>query len=105
MGKAEGVTKKTETEKVVKEEKNETYAERKDRMKKVAKAEKAVKESENKIAAMEKRIAELDALLSCPDNASNMTLVAEYTSTQRALDEENERWMQRSEELERISKD
>ena len=105
LGKAEGITKKTETEKVAKEEKNETYAERKDRMKKVAKAEKAVKESENKIAAMEKRIAELDALLSCPDNASNMTLVAEYTSTQRALDEENERWMQRSEELERISKD
>ena len=88
---------------VVKENTNETYAERKERMKKITKAEKAVKECESKIAAMEKRIAELNDLLMNPANASDMTLVSEYTSTQRALDAENERWMERSEELEKLA--
>ena len=86
-----------------KEDTNETYAERKERMKKITKAEKAVKECESKIAAMEKRIAELNDLLMNPANASDMTLVSEYTSTQRALDAENERWMERSEELEKLA--
>ena len=86
-----------------KEDTNETYAERKERMKKITKAEKAVKECEGKIAAMEKRIAELNDLLMNPANASDMTLVSEYTSTQRALDAENERWMERSEELEKLA--
>jgi ABC superfamily ATP binding cassette transporter len=87
----------------IKEDTNETYAERKERMKKITKAEKAVKECESKIAAMEKRIAELNDLLMNPANASDMTLVSEYTSTQRALDAENERWMERSEELEKLA--
>jgi len=87
----------------LKEDINETYAERKERMKKITKAEKAVKECESKIAAMEKRIAELNDLLMNPANASDMTLVSEYTSTQRALDAENERWMERSEELEKLA--
>ena len=87
----------------IKEDTNETYAERKERMKKITKAEKAVKECESKIAAMEKRIAELNNLLMNPANASDMTLVSEYTSTQRALDAENERWMERSEELEKLA--
>ena len=72
-------------------------------MKKITKAEKAVKECESKIAAMEKRIAELNDLLMNPANASDMTLVSEYTSTQRALDAENEQWMERSEELEKLA--
>ena len=87
----------------IKEDINETYAERKERMKKITKAEKVVKECESKIAAMEKRIAELNDLLMNPANASDMTLVSEYTYTQRALDAENERWMERSEELEKLA--
>ena len=87
----------------IKEDTNETYAERKERMKKITKAEKAVKECESKIAAMEKRIAELNDLLMNPANASDMTLVSEYTSTQCALDAENEQWMERSEELEKLA--
>jgi ABC superfamily ATP binding cassette transporter len=87
----------------IKEDTNETYAERKERMKKITKAEKAVKECESKIAVMEKRIAELNDLLMNPANASDMTLVSEYTSTQRALDAENEQWMERSEELEKLA--
>ena len=81
-----------------------SYADRKAQMKQRNKAAKAVKDSETKIASMEKRIAELNSLLSDPANASDMTLVTEYTSTQRALDEENERWMTLSEELEKLDK-
>jgi len=82
---------------------NESYAQRKERMKKVSKAEKAVKECEARIASMEKRIGELNVLLSDVDNASDMTLVSEYTSVQRALDSENEKWMELSETLEELS--
>ena len=82
---------------------NESYAQRKERMKKVSKAEKAVKECEARIASMEKRIGELNILLSDVDNASDMTLVSEYTSVQRALDSENEKWMELSETLEELS--
>lgn len=79
-----------------------SYAERKAQMKQRNKAAKAVKDCEQKIASMEKRIAELNSLLSDPANASDMTLVTEYTSTQRTLDAENERWMMLAEELERM---
>lgn len=82
---------------------NESYAQRKERMKKVSKAEKAVKECEARIASMEKRIGELNVLLSDVDNASDMTLVSEYTSVQRALDSENEKWMELSKTLEELS--
>lgn len=83
-------------------ESKQSYAEHKEQQKKLRRAEKAVKDSELKIAAMEKRIAELDALLCNPDNASNMTLVTEYTSIKQTLDEENERWMEASEEMESL---
>ncbi len=83
---------------------NESYVQRKERMKKVNKAEKAVKECEARIASMEKRIAELNELLSDVNNASDMTLVSEYTSVQRALDSENEKWIELSETLEELSR-
>ena len=80
----------------------ESYAERKERMKKVSRAEKAVKESENKIEKMEARLKELDEILCLPENASDMTLITEYTSTKRALDEEVERWETLSMQLEEM---
>ena len=52
---------------------------------------------------MEKRIEELNVLLSDVNNASDMTLVSEYTSVQRALDTENEKWMDLSETLEQLT--
>ena len=61
-----------------------------------------MKESETKIEKMENRLKELDELLMIPENASDMTLVTEYTSTKRSLDEEVERWEKLSEELERL---
>ena len=80
-----------------------SYAERKEQQKKIRKAQRAVEESEAKIAKLEARKGELDELLMAPENASNMELVTEYTNLQRELDEENERWMVLSEELETLN--
>lgn len=80
----------------------QSYVERKERQKLIAKAEKAVKESERKIEQMEKRLKELDEILSKPENASDMTIVTEYTSTKNALDEEVEKWEEASLNLEEL---
>ena len=79
------------------------YALRKEQQKQLRKAERAVEESEKKIAKMEQRLKELDALLCDSKNASDMTLVTEYTDTKRALDDEVERWEKLSEELEELN--
>ena len=80
-----------------------SYAERKEQQKKIRKAQRAVDESEAKIAKLEARKSELDELLMAPENASNMELVTEYTNLQHELDEENDRWLVRSEELETLN--
>jgi len=80
-----------------------SYAEHKEQQKRIRKAERSVEESERKIASMEARLKELDSLLCDPKNASDMTLVTEYTDIKRQLDEEVEKWEKLSEELESIS--
>ena len=80
----------------------QNYAEHKEQQKKIRKAERAVKETEEKVARLEIRKTELDKLLAKPDNAANMDLIAEYTDIMQQLDKENERWMVLSEELEKI---
>ena len=79
-----------------------SYAERKELQKKIRKAERAVSESEDKISKMETRLKELDTLLCEPDHASDMTLINEYTETKNALDKEEEKWAELSEELETL---
>ena len=86
-------------------QKSESYAERKERQRRIGRAEKAVKESEKKIEQMENRLKELDQLLMLPENASDMVLVTEYTTTKQALDEESDRWMAHSEELEQLQQE
>ena len=81
----------------------ESYAAHKEQQKRIRKAEKAVEESERKISDMERRLKELDDLLMNPENASDMQLVTEYTTTKQSLDKEVERWEQLSEELETIT--
>lgn len=78
------------------------YAEHKARQKKIRKAQRAVEETEAKIAELEARKQKLDELLMIPENASDMELVTEYTDIQRELDEENDRWMVLSENLEAL---
>ena len=80
----------------------EQYAAHKEQQRRQKRAEKAVEESEKKIARMEQRLKELDTLLCDPKNASDMTLVTEYTDTKRQMDEEVEHWEQLSEELESL---
>ena len=79
-----------------------SYLERKEILKKKSRLEKSVKEVERKIEALEERIKELDAILCTPEGASDMTVVTEYTSTKKLIDQETERWAQLSEELEGI---
>lgn len=79
-----------------------SYAEHKEQQKKIRKAEKAVKESEAKIETLEQKIRTLDAKLCLPEYATDMDLIAEYTETKRELDEENDRWMLLSEQLEDV---
>ncbi|MES4920426.1 ABC-F family ATP-binding cassette domain-containing protein [Hoylesella timonensis] len=78
------------------------YQQRKEQQRKLRKLKRDIEESETKIAKMEKRITELNAMLSQPENASDMELVTEYTTTQRALDKENERWMELNEKMEKL---
>ncbi|SDH36317.1 ATP-binding cassette, subfamily F, member 3 [Prevotella communis] len=80
----------------------ESYAERKEQQRRQKRAEKAVEECEKKISKMEQRLKELDELLCDPKNASDMTLVTEYTDTKRQMDEEVERWEKLSEELQEL---
>ena len=80
-----------------------SYAEHKEQQKKIRKAEKAVKDCEQRIATLEKRKKEIDDLLMKPENATNMELVTEYTSLMQKLDEENDNWLVLSEELEKVS--
>lgn len=78
----------------------QSYVERKEQQKKIRKAEKAVKDCEARIAKLESRKAEIDALLCKPENAADMDLISEYTGLMRRLDKENEDWFTLSEALE-----
>ena len=79
-----------------------SYAEHKEQQKQLRKAERAVEESERKIARMEQRLKELDDLLMKPENVSDMILVTEYTTIKKALDEEMEHWEQLSEAMDKL---
>ena len=79
-----------------------SYAEHKEQQKRIRKTQRAVEDSEKKIAKMEERKAELDELLMAAENASNMELVTEYTDLQHHLDKENEQWLELSEALEAL---
>ncbi len=78
----------------------QSYLDRKELQRRVRKAGRAVAESEARIGSMERRIKELDSLLCQPGNASDMTLITEYTSTTKALSAEMEKWERLSGELE-----
>ena len=77
-----------------------SYQERKELQKKKSRVEKALQASEEKIAKLEARLAELDAILLQPEKASDMKLVNEYTEVQQQLDAEMEQWGTLGEELE-----
>ena len=102
---ADATTSKTETKEAPEDASADTkqnYLERKEKKKKIKKATRAVENSESKIASMERRLKQIDQLLALPENASNIELVTEYTSTKAALDRENDNWMALSEKLEQL---
>lgn len=77
-----------------------SYAERKEQQKKISRIQKQVKESEKRIEDMEAKLEELGKQLEQPENASDMTLVNNYTELQSALDEEMQKWEELSLQLE-----
>lgn len=81
----------------------QNYAEQKQSQRKIRKAEKAVRECEERIARLEARKKDIDKLLMKAENACDMELINEYSELVKSLDEENERWMVLSEELEAIN--
>jgi ATP-binding cassette subfamily F protein 3 len=64
--------------------------------------EKSIKEVEGKITQLENRIKELDDILCTPEGASDMTVVTEYTSIKKLIDQETERWERLCEEMEEM---
>ena len=80
-----------------------SYAEHKEQQKRLRKAQKDVEQCEERIAKLEERLHELDTILMQPENASDMTLVTEYTDLSRKLDDENDLWLTLSEKLERLN--
>ena len=79
------------------------YAERKEMQRRKSRLEKAVKAAEDKIALLESRISEMDHLLSLPEHATDMKLIDEYTQITQQLNEENDHWLELSEELEGLT--
>jgi ATP-binding cassette subfamily F protein 3 len=64
--------------------------------------QKFIQESEAKIEKMESRLKELDTILYQPENASNMTLINEYTEIKQKLDDETARWEENVEKMEKL---
>lgn len=77
-----------------------SFLERKEQQKRTKRLERQIQQIEEKISKLEERIKELDTILCTPEGASDMTIVTEYTSIKRLIDDETERWEQLSEELE-----
>lgn len=78
------------------------YLERKEQQKKMKRVEKSIKEVEGKITQLENRIKVLDDILCTPEGASDMTVVTEYTSIKKLIDQETERWERLCEEMEEM---
>lgn len=95
-------SRQTTEEKTASDKKNSAtaYAERKEMQRRKSRLEKAVKAAEEIIAQLESRISEMDHLLSLPEHATDMKLIDEYTQITQQLNEENDHWLELSEELE-----
>ena len=102
LGTSSPVQKETPAEPAAPSAAKQNYEERREMQKRIRKAEKEVKISEERISAMEKRLAELDSILCTPEGASDMTLVTEYTSTKKTLDEEIAKWETLAMQLEEL---
>ncbi|MDD6843478.1 MAG: ABC-F family ATP-binding cassette domain-containing protein [Prevotellaceae bacterium] len=96
-------TKQSASEDNTKKDGMQSYVERKEQMKAINRTKKAIAATEKKIESMEIRLKELDDLLCDPKNASDMTMVNEYTDIKRNIDVEIEKWEKLSEELESLS--
>ena len=79
-----------------------TYRQHKEEQKKKRKAEKALKECEQRIADLEAKLKQLDATLCDPKNAADLGLVNDYTSAKYALDKEMAEWERLASQMEEM---
>lgn len=78
------------------------WKERKERNKKIAQLEKRIKEIEGRIENGERRLKELDVILSTPEGAAHIDLCTEYAEIKQSMDKEMEVWEQMSSDLEKL---
>ena len=81
-----------------------SYEQQKEHAKLVRKAEKAVKDYEQQIAQTEQKIKDIETRMATPEGAADMELITQHTELSRQLDTLTEKWMEASEELERIQR-
>ena len=79
-----------------------SYADRKERNKKISRIERQIKDSEARIETMESRLQELDAILCTPEGAARVELCSEYAQIKQALDKEMDNWEKLSSQLEEL---
>ena len=96
-------TKQSASEDNTKKDGMQSYVERKEQMKAINRTKKAIAATEKKIESMEIRLKELDDLLCDPKNASDMTMVNEYTDIKRNIYKKKKKWEKLSEVVERHS--
>lgn len=81
-----------------------SYEARKEQARIVKRAEKAVADSEVRIAKLEKAIAAVEEKLATPEGASDTTLYSEYSSLKKDLSDTMDLWTEQTMELEELSK-
>ena len=82
-----------------------SYEEQKERSRVQRRLEKAVADSEQKIAALEQKIGDLDVRLATPEGAADTALYMEYEAVKRELSETMDQWTEQTIELEAFGKD
>lgn len=81
-----------------------SYEARKEQARIVKRAEKAVADSEVRIAKLEKAIAAVEEKLATPEGASDVTLYSEYSSLKKDLSDTMDLWTEQTMELEELSR-
>ena len=80
-----------------------SYEEQKERSRVLRRLEKAVADSEQKIAALEQKISDLDVRLATPEGAADTALYMEYEALKHELSQTMDQWTEQTMELEEFS--
>lgn len=82
-----------------------SYEEQKERSRIQRRIEKAIADSEQKIAVLEKQVVALETRLATPEGASDTALYTEYEAVKRELSQTMDQWTAQTIEMEAFAKD